>query len=113
MPNVNRINHRKEVHEFLSFIGDKPPEFWEVFAEELKANDLLHAAVEEGKDEPYAAMTYEEAQKFGNKTCNFGIHRTKTYREIPYEYLAWLADQNVALLKYVKYRSQLEPSDAD
>lgn len=113
MPDVERINNRKEVREFLELIGDKSPEFWEVFAEELKTRDLLHAAVEEGKDEPYAAMTYEEAKKFGNKVCTFGQHRTKTYRDIPYEYLAWLADQNVQLLKYVKYRVQLEPTDAE
>lgn len=111
MPDLERIAMRKLVKEMIEFHGDEPPLFWELLAEEMKLQGLVEQI--DSEDDPYAAMDYNEAREFGRKTCSFGKHVGKQYADIPYEYLAWLADSNRKLLRYVRYRAQLEPGGDD
>jgi len=112
MPNEKRIQLREEVRDVLDYIGDVDPEFWEVFVDEIKRRDLLQASVD-NDDDPYAAMSQAEAKKFGNTLCKFGKHSGVEYHNIPYDYLAFIADNNRTLIRYVKYRKQLEPSNGE
>lgn len=49
-------------------------------------------------------MDDDDARRFGRKTLCFGIHRDKRYDEVPLDYLEWLADQNLALSRYLASR---------
>jgi len=112
MPNKKRRLLREEVKDVLGYIGDADPEFWEVLVDEIKRRGLLQASVDNDND-PYAAMSPAEAKKFGNTLCKFGKHSGVEYHNIPYDYLAFIADNNRTLIRYVKYRKQLEPSNGE
>lgn len=115
MPNEKRIQRRKDAIEIIDYaidIGHTDPEFWELLVDEIKRRDLLQASVD-NDDDPYAAMSPAEAKKFGNTLCKFGKHSGVEYHNIPYDYLAFIADNNRTLIRYVKYRKQLEPSNGE
>lgn len=50
------------------------------------------------------AMSDEEARRFGGQIITFGVHQSKRYDDVPLDYLEWLADQNAALVRYVRSR---------
>ncbi len=51
-----------------------------------------------------AAMSDDEARRFGGQIITFGVHQSKRYDDVPLDYLEWLADQNAALVRYVRSR---------
>lgn len=47
-------------------------------------------------------MTKEQANRFGGEVIQFGKYQGMPYREVPREYLEWLADQAVRLQSYLR-----------
>ena len=81
--------------------------FWLAVA--AMANDRA-GLVEEHRDlplvpDPLAAMTDAEAKAFGREIMSFGKHKGDKLRDIPLEYLAWLADQarfHIDVMRYFR-----------
>lgn len=102
MPDNQRIEYRKEVQELLKFVGDKTPEFWEVFADEIKQRDLLQSEEVINPEE----FNDEEGNKFGETIVGFGVHASEKYNQVDLAYLEYIADKNIKLVKYVKWRQK-------
>lgn len=103
MPDEKRIELRKEVKEIMDdLIGERPKEFWEVFADEIKRRDFLQA--EEIVDP--SEFDDEEGEKFGNEVITFGAHSGKKYRQVELSYLEYITDRSMKLSKYVRWRQR-------
>lgn len=99
MPDPESIATGKQVREFISFIGDQPPELWEEFALELKRRDLLQSYAAEPEEE----MTIHQLQIFEKVEMPFGIHKGTQIKDIPYDYLCNLFDPNPFMKKLKLY----------
>ena len=51
-------------------------------------------------------MTPEQAERFGRERITFGKHAGTEYRDVPREYLEWLADEALKLQSYLRALSQ-------
>jgi len=49
-------------------------------------------------------MPDQQAKAFGSQVIFFGKYSGGTYDDCPLDYLEWLADQNAALVRYLKSR---------
>lgn len=103
MPDAERCAHRAEVVELLAFIGERPTLFWEVFADEMKRRDLLQADSVEVNDREF---TIEQGQEYHNSICPFKQYAGQPYNNVPFEYLAWIADKNADLARYLRWRER-------
>ena len=61
--------------------------------------------------EARSAMSADEADVFGDRACPFKAHKGKPYDEVPADYLRWICDENVDLLRYVEFRENEEFQD--
>ena len=92
-----RIAGRKWAEETIETAMDEGPDFLagfvrqirRVFAAELTANDP-------------DVMTEEEAIAFEHEEVVFGKHKGFEWGEVDAKYIAWLADQNRPLNRYVR-----------
>ncbi len=73
--------------------------FWEI----IRDHALRYAPMAE-KVQPVRPMSDSEARTFGRTVVNFGVHRDKCYDDVPLDYLEWLADRNIEILRYIRSR---------
>jgi hypothetical protein len=96
------IGMRKAAHAILELACDEggiSVRFWEI----IRDHALKFAPLKE-KQQQFRPMTDDEAKRFGRSVVNFGVHRDKCYDDVPLDYLEWLADRNVEVLRYIKSR---------
>lgn len=79
--------------------GGTSERFWSI----IRDTALVCAPIPE-RIEPVRPMGDDEARKFGRSAVNFGVHRDKCYDDVPLEYLEWLADRNIEVLRYIRSR---------
>ncbi len=73
--------------------------FWET----IRDHALKFAPLPD-EHEKFRPMTDEESKQFGHTLVSFGKHQGCHYDDVPLDYLEWLADRNVEVLRYIKSR---------
>ena len=49
-------------------------------------------------------MNDAEAYVFGSREIEFGKHANKPFKDVPDDYLDWLYDKNIKLMRYIRWR---------
>jgi len=92
-----RIAGRKWAEETIETAMEEGPDFMDGFVRQIRrvfAADLA-------KNDP-DVMTREEAIAFEHEEIVFGKHKGFEWGEVDAGYIAWLADQNRQLSRYVR-----------
>lgn len=96
------IRLRKSAEAIIALATDEggtSERFWSI----IRDTALVCAPLPD-RIEPVRPMRDDEARKFGRTVVNFGLHRDKCYDDVPLEYLEWLADRNIEILRYIRSR---------
>lgn len=96
-PERDRIAGREWAEAVLEDLADHTADFLVGFRRRMLAE---YKAAEVDR----TAMSDDEARRFGGQIITFGVHQSKRYDDVPLDYLEWLADQNAALVRYVRSR---------
>jgi hypothetical protein len=93
----DRIAGREWAEAVLDDLADHTADFLVGFRRRMLAE---YRAAEVDR----TAMSDDAARRFGDQIITFGVHQGQRYDDVPLEYLEWLADQNAALVRYVRSR---------
>lgn len=52
--------------------------------------------------EVLSTMSHVEVKAFEQTVIQFGVHKGKTFGEVPREYLEWVADQTLQIQRYLR-----------
>ena len=91
-----RIAGRKWAEEAIEYAIDQGADFLVGFGREIERRRPC-----EEIRQPYT-MTEAEAIEFEKQVIGFGTHADKTYGTAPTDYIAWLTEASVELLKYAR-----------
>lgn len=99
----HNIAMRKAAEELVRYATaeyGRDERFWEV----LRNHAVSFAPLPPQPPATIEPLSDEDARRFGRRVLNFGVHRDKCYDDAPLDYLEWLADQNVQLIRYIRSR---------
>lgn len=106
-PTVDRIAGRVRAEQVIALAEldceseDFRMAFWRELAKRVAAEHSEPA--ERPGENDLTPMTDEEAKNFErHQTIKFCTHGAKAYGDIPMDYLCWLADSTLPVLKYVR-----------
>ena len=74
--------------------------FWEV----VRNHALAIAPMPPSPPATIEPLSDEAARTFGRRIIGFGKYACSRYDDAPMDYLEWLADQNVQLIRYIRSR---------
>jgi hypothetical protein len=95
-----RINGRKFAEELILFIDfDRPPAYLAGVARSLRSwsDGILGQPYSEQR-----VMTQAEAEQYGSRPITFGKHAGLPIKDVPLDYLQWLADAQNELCAYLR-----------
>lgn len=103
----SRIRGRKFCEEFLEEAFKEGKAFIEGFTR------AIHKAFPVEQTGPFTGLSDKDAKEFEDIVPNFRKYPGIAYRDIPTSFIAWLADKQVMLQKYVrserfKHRLEME-----
>lgn len=104
--NIAMRQHAQTIIDLASTEAGQDQHFWSL----IRDHAIQFAPMPQPKDS-VRPMDDSEARGFGRRTLGFGVHRDKRYDEVPLEYLEWLADQNLALRRYLASRRVQREAD--
>jgi hypothetical protein len=95
----DRIAGRTEAEACLELAVKGSDAFNRAFAEEMRrfADGVLGPPVQS-----LSVMTDDQANRFEHHKIEFGKHCGSQYRDIPIDYLVWLADSALELSAYLR-----------